>query len=426
MSRVGENTLYEILGVSSDATHDDIKTAYRKLVKTTHPDAGGTLGVFRSIQNAYNILGDPVTRAQYDREQDLGYKTDSANPPNQDSDGSAAHHSSGNTRDTSQPKKPQPMEDIPQPPAWDGPAPTFIPPRDAPKGWNQVPKWTKIWAICTASFGLLIELIELIGFWATYSLRSDDKGNTAEVVSDFIPRLVGIAIFFAIVAILPYVINKLSSTKRNQKKPPTASNLIAENHLETQEFGEPGRDLSFGRFGPRANLGKTGEQRTSIVIREALLNAVPSARLVNGLKWPGKDHADIDHAVILGNSILLVDSKYMTNGHYWWDNESLYRDGTKLDDFKLGYAVKVIQDLFPSCVVSGTVLIHTPTGKLEDPKIDMARIPAAKASKPHYRPVHVVSSREFLEYLPTFIRQSNQNTVNIYLLHKILHMSNLL
>lgn len=59
--------LYEALGVSPKATPDQIKKAYRKLSKTAHPDAGGTVEQFQKIQEAYANLKDPDKRAYYDR-----------------------------------------------------------------------------------------------------------------------------------------------------------------------------------------------------------------------------------------------------------------------------------------------------------------------------------------------------------------------
>ena len=62
---------YEILGVSKDATPDEIKKAYRKLVKQYHPDSNGnsynTDFFFRKIQEAYEVLSDPRKRAEYDQ-----------------------------------------------------------------------------------------------------------------------------------------------------------------------------------------------------------------------------------------------------------------------------------------------------------------------------------------------------------------------
>ena len=57
---------YETLGVSKDATKQDIKKAYRKLAMKHHPDKGGDQEQFKRITGAYDILSDPDKRAQYD------------------------------------------------------------------------------------------------------------------------------------------------------------------------------------------------------------------------------------------------------------------------------------------------------------------------------------------------------------------------
>ena len=59
-------TLYEILGVSAQATAAEIKAAHRDAVKAHHPDAGGDPADFVRAQRAYAILSDPKRRARYD------------------------------------------------------------------------------------------------------------------------------------------------------------------------------------------------------------------------------------------------------------------------------------------------------------------------------------------------------------------------
>lgn len=61
------NNYYEILGVSKDATQDEIKKVYRKLALQYHPDKNPDGGdKFREISEAYETLSDIVKRKEYD------------------------------------------------------------------------------------------------------------------------------------------------------------------------------------------------------------------------------------------------------------------------------------------------------------------------------------------------------------------------
>lgn len=57
---------YQTLGVPRNASAATIKRAYRALVKTHHPDAGGDADRFKEIAQAYATLSDPEKRKRYD------------------------------------------------------------------------------------------------------------------------------------------------------------------------------------------------------------------------------------------------------------------------------------------------------------------------------------------------------------------------
>jgi DnaJ-class molecular chaperone len=61
---------YEILGMAPNAAQDDIRKAYRKAAKDTHPDLNPDKpeaeARFKEINSAYDIIGDPDKRKRYD------------------------------------------------------------------------------------------------------------------------------------------------------------------------------------------------------------------------------------------------------------------------------------------------------------------------------------------------------------------------
>ena len=61
---------YEVLGVSKNASDQEIKTAYRKLALKWHPDRNKTTGAadkFKEINRAFEVLSDPTKKQTYDQ-----------------------------------------------------------------------------------------------------------------------------------------------------------------------------------------------------------------------------------------------------------------------------------------------------------------------------------------------------------------------
>lgn len=82
---------YSILGVSEGAGQDEVKQAYRRLAKKSHPDANpGDRAAeerFKEVQDAYDLIGDPEKRARYDAAKKGGGAFFGQGAPEMDFDG---------------------------------------------------------------------------------------------------------------------------------------------------------------------------------------------------------------------------------------------------------------------------------------------------------------------------------------------------
>lgn len=61
------SNLYAVLNVSPQCSMDELKSAYRRCARQTHPDRQGDAHRFQRVQEAYAVLGDPQKRALYDQ-----------------------------------------------------------------------------------------------------------------------------------------------------------------------------------------------------------------------------------------------------------------------------------------------------------------------------------------------------------------------
>jgi DnaJ-class molecular chaperone len=58
---------YQILGLASTATQEEIKKRFKRLSQQMHPDKGGSEEAYRDVKKAYDVLHDPQRRVIYDQ-----------------------------------------------------------------------------------------------------------------------------------------------------------------------------------------------------------------------------------------------------------------------------------------------------------------------------------------------------------------------
>lgn len=67
-------TPYEVLGVAAAASHAELRRAYRRLLRETHPDTGGNPARFHAVQKAWQRIGEPTARVTWDKRHSTSFR----------------------------------------------------------------------------------------------------------------------------------------------------------------------------------------------------------------------------------------------------------------------------------------------------------------------------------------------------------------
>ncbi|PTT69155.1 J domain-containing protein [Arthrobacter sp. HMWF013] len=168
-----------------------------------------------------------------------------------------------------------------------------------------------------------------------------------------------------------------------------------------------------GIFGAEARIQR--ELRTVQLIARQVLPAIPAARLVNGLQSPA-DNNHIDHALLSGYRLALVNSMLLPKGAYAWDGQTLNHGGRSIAPPQLAHIVRAMQDIFPELNVTGWTVIHSPDGNLHEPVIDRHRRAAGSSET-----IQVVNAAGLVRGLKHFLSSGpTPNAVNVSVLARLL------
>lgn len=168
-----------------------------------------------------------------------------------------------------------------------------------------------------------------------------------------------------------------------------------------------------GIFGAEARIQR--ELRTVQLLTRQVLPAIPAARLINGLQSPA-DNSHIDHAVLSGYRLALVNSMLLPKGAYAWDGRTLNHGGRAVAPPQLGAVVRAMQDIFPELNVTGWTVVLSPEGNLHEPVIDHHRRPAGGLES-----VRIVNAAGLVRGLKEFLAAGPApNTVNVPVLARLL------
>ncbi|WP_411373749.1 J domain-containing protein [Arthrobacter sp. MPF02] len=168
-----------------------------------------------------------------------------------------------------------------------------------------------------------------------------------------------------------------------------------------------------GIFGAEARIQR--EMRTVQLLSRQVLPAIPAARLINGLQSPA-DNSHIDHAVLSGYRLALVNSMLLPQGAYAWNGSTLNHGARSIAPPRLAHLVRAMQDIFPELNVTGWTVVLSPSGNLHEPVIDHHRRQAGALE-----PVQIVNGAGMVRGIKEFLASGPApNIVNVPVLARLL------
>lgn len=433
-------TLYSVLGVSTTASQDEIKRAYRKKSRFLHPDvtqSDDSTELFQMIQNAYDVLSNEERRKEYDNElnkknepEPEPYEEPSwgdeevwdETPPEEEplvediiEEDIIEEEPLDNEDDTIRPSPLHPtdltwtdnvpVEEVKYVPSINYKRPLhaayialgitgifaailfsafFF--TESPQGSTlaigictlalMLPAAGKMiplpYALKRSAITTLVSRVSLI-LAAASALFFVFLGLAAPGLAkqNSVPMLASAGVYLLVTAaaITSYVLMIVSQRRRIGSNT-TISAALSEMNI----FGKAG-DLedAISKFGEEnVRKGILGEKQTAKLL-SMIPTYIPSAKVFHGLKFPtetGKSPADVDHAVLVGKRLALIDSKYWKEAHYEWDEygdiAESYQDGyIRYRNTHFPAAVERYAAKFPHLEVFGWILIHPANGNHE-------------------------------------------------------------
>ncbi|GAA2788949.1 J domain-containing protein [Saccharopolyspora taberi] len=316
---------YELLGVDRGATPAQIKSAYRTLARTMHPDVGGTAGTFRLLREAYETLNDPVRRADYDGAGDVPaapVRVRPARPARRREFGDDPNFTPGLPRLS--------PDDIP----W----------------WDQVDPDQRVRYVPVTGPDRA-PLLALVGGWTVLLLA----GLAVELTSVLLAGWLALLVAAGVVVLL--LLRRFLAARRVDR-------LFAAEFRHRRVFGRPDDEHD------------AQPKRLTSELLTTYLTRLPGVRIFHGLAWPDSVFADIDHAVLCGHRLVLIESKRWLPGHYAADEDGgLWRNGHPFrgGGTRLPEGVAAFAELLPEVEIRGAVLIYpsrageVTTGEQVDP-----------------------------------------------------------
>lgn len=332
-----EPTLYELLGVGQSATSEEIRAAHRRLLRTAHPDAGGTAGLFRAVQHAYETLSDPARRAAYDAELRTGgpaprrgeqtgasARTGASGPDGPAANGSARGARAGEGPTGRRPSGGAASGGSPYPPG-SGRSSLYRPMERPPR-------------MPVAELGAIFDPPLFSG--------EESAGRR---------RRRGIGPIGA-----PW------NRGGERREVRAATDLLPMALLRQRTIGVPG--AGYEELSRAAELEREAARRTAEVLETAVMPGYPAMRLVHDLRDPGTRTSIIDHAVVIGDRVVLLDSVMVTDARATWDGTTLRSGDTTFapDAARILEQARLWLDPWRVDLV---VVVHAASGKLAEPVV---------------------------------------------------------
>jgi DnaJ-like protein/nuclease-like protein len=290
---------YELLGVGSDASVAEIKSAYRSRARALHPDFGGSSDAFHELRLAYETLSDPLRRAAYDRN---------------------LRPALPRARTAAQPRE------FGEDPDFTAAMPEVNP--------ATLPWWERA---------------------AKGGARPDSPSPPGHAP-------IAILIAWLLLVVLPFLMSVFLLTVWLLLAAGVAVWLV-----RRQLAVARARQALTAEFGTTAVFGRPGTEpdqwaeRLTAELLDRYLTRLPNARIFHGLALPGSVFADVDHAVLAGRRLVLIESKAWLPGHYTtddtgglWRNDRRFRGGAT----RLPETIEAYRDLVPGAEIRGAMIVY--------------------------------------------------------------------